>query len=229
MRSGLEAPPPSVGDLPTGGGRDPDGLAGLLSPTELQAAMLDGELFRVGDTFASIGVQDDPPLRALAFAEAFGELGLVAERLSAAWIWGATSRPPGRHTACAPVGARWRGPVAGLDVRETQIDAEDVVLLGTDSPGPGPVTVTSPTRTVLDLLRDRVPFGDAELAAVAGLLDRTPRPWTATGPPGRPVTGVDLPAVRRSLEAAPGLPYGRQALRRLARVMRTLPRMPSDG
>ncbi|KQO64850.1 hypothetical protein [Curtobacterium sp. Leaf261] len=259
MRSGLEEPHSSAPHARPIGGGVPDGLPA----EELQAAVLDGELFRVGDMFASIAVADDAVLRARGFLTTLAHLGyaprgldlgqeleptrgpatgqaagqatgqatgppawpaapLVAERLSAAWIWGATSRPPVLHTACAPAGARRRGPFSGVVVRETRLGPDDVIVLGDRDGADHGVGVTSPVRTALDLLRDRSGFGAVEHAAVRGLLDGSVQPSAGAGGHDGGVVGGDVLAVRRSLEATTGLPYGRQALRRLAAVVASL-------
>jgi hypothetical protein len=116
-----------------------------LPEVELQAAALDGEVWRVADGWASIVDPDDARLRADALASALGST-VVAARGTAAWIWGARAAAPRRLEAVVPSSARHHDDRPGVQVGEVLIDDDETVTIGR-------VRVTTPTRTVLDLLR----------------------------------------------------------------------------
>ncbi|ROP66162.1 hypothetical protein [Curtobacterium sp. ZW137] len=163
---------------------------------ELRAAVLAGELVAVGACWASVAEPQDPALRAASFAWSTGDDRVIASGRSAAWTWGARSRPPLPHDACVRAGERVRQS-GGDRIREIAIDEDDLVLLAGTS-------VTSPTRTALDLLRTASPDGWAERAAtVVGLLA---------------VTGVTADHVRERLHRLGTVPMVRQAERRLAEL-----------
>lgn len=133
-----------------------------LPATELQAARLDGELFGIGEAFCPIDEFEDPAHRAAAVLGTRSRR-LVAELGTAAWIWGATVRPPSMLEFCARLAARARaGPSRHLTVREVVLDPADITVLGE-------VRVTSPLRTAVDLARFRDDFGGAETAIVTRL------------------------------------------------------------
>jgi hypothetical protein len=123
--------------------------AGDLPLAELCAARLDGELFGVDEGFAPIDSGNGALDRARA-AGRFWPGRLIAERATAAWIWGATPDPPPRHQLCASKDARARPPVpVRSTVREVTIAPDEYARLAG-------LRVTTPLRTVVDLAR----FGD---------------------------------------------------------------------
>jgi hypothetical protein len=122
--------------------------------SELHAAVLAGDLVVVGDCWASVAEPQDPALRAASFAWSVGDDRLVAAGRSAAWVWGACSRPPVTHDAAVPASTR---------VRELAIGVGDVVELGG-------VRVLTPLTAVVDLLRARDAFGAAEDRLVRDLM-----------------------------------------------------------
>lgn len=135
-------------------------------------------------------------MRAAAAAWVLRDARLIACTLTAAWIWGAVSRPPAPLEACIPPQVRVHvGPDVRL--REVRIDVDDTVERSR-------LRVTLPARTAVDLLRTPGPtagaFGEAEATAVHGLL--------AIGV----VTAAELQARLRSLGT---IPMVRQAERRL--------------
>lgn len=110
---------------------------------ELCAARLDGELLAFAGRYLMVDAPDTAEVRAeLAHAGRSGRV--IVERRSAAWVHGALAVPPPVPQLCVSTSARTRRPLAGL--REVRFDDGDLVLLGG-------VTVTSPLRTVLDLVR----------------------------------------------------------------------------
>ncbi|PYY42422.1 hypothetical protein DEJ32_02960 [Curtobacterium sp. MCPF17_046] len=159
---------------------------------EARAAVLAGELVPVGACWASVAEPQDTALRAASYAWSVAGAQFVAAGRSAAWIWGACSRPPLPHDSCVPAGERSRRRGAWAGVREIALRPEDVVLRAG-------VRVLSPDATALDLLRDRRGFGAAEAEALRGLV------LTAL---------VDPPRLAALLTASERLPMGRQAQRR---------------
>ncbi|MFJ3382920.1 MULTISPECIES: hypothetical protein [unclassified Curtobacterium] len=163
---------------------------------ELRAAVLAGDLMPVGACWASVAEPHDPALRAGSFAWSVGDGRVIASGRSAAWIWGARSRPPLPHDACVRAGERVRQG-GGERIREIAIEDEDLVLVaGT--------TVTTPLRAALDLLRAAGPRDWADRTeAVSGLLA---------------VCGVTVDQVRERLDRLGTVPMVRQAERRLAEL-----------
>ncbi|WFR66179.1 hypothetical protein P9139_14385 [Curtobacterium flaccumfaciens] len=167
-----------AGALSTGtaaGTARPAGCAGAPIPTpdqrrlaesELRAAVLAGELVAVGPCWASPAEPQTPSLRAAAVAWAITDRRLVACTRTAAWIWGAVSRPTAPLELCVPSQIRVHGD-ATFRVREMVLPDDDVARLGD-------LRVTIPTRTAVDLLRAPGTadgeFGTAESSAVDGLL-----------------------------------------------------------
>lgn len=138
-----------------------------LPDPELRAARLDGELFPVGDCFCPVDEIEQPRLRAAALHAGQSER-LIGEQLSAAWVWGALDLPPQQLQFCVGVGARVsHSPARWMTLREVVIEPREVVDLDGR-------LVTSPLRTVVDLVRFSPRFGGHEIGAVrrlGGFLD----------------------------------------------------------
>jgi len=167
--------------------------SGDLPLAELCAARLDGELVGLDEAFTPIDAHHGPVERAWA-AGRFWPQRLIAERVTAAWIWGATSDPPARHQLCASKDARARPAVpARSAVREVVIAPDEFALLG-------PVRVTTPLRTMVDLARFAEQFATAEGEAVR-FLSR--------------LGGVALADCRRALDRRRNLPAKKLAWSRL--------------
>lgn len=134
-----------------------------LPEAELHAAKLDGELYPIDRCFSPIDEIDSCLNRARALSLTV-PARLIAEQRSAAWIYGALSRPPRRHQFCAEITARVRPPeLAALTVREVVIEASDLLELAG-------LRVTTPLRTAVDLARNSVDFPDDELQTVGTLM-----------------------------------------------------------
>ena len=113
---------------------------------ELCAARLDGELARVGEMFCAIDEPDSIVVRATSLGMSWPNR-YIAERRSAAWVWGALYSPPAIHDLCASLGARTRPQVGSrVHMREVAIGEDDIVDIGG-------LLVTNPLRTVTDLAR----------------------------------------------------------------------------
>ena len=148
---------------------------------ELCAARLDGELLRLDDSFTSIDQPHDRTARAASIALSWPER-LIAERWTAAWIWGALLQPPGRHTLCASLGARARPSVPQrVLVREVVVDDDELVTIADQR-------VTTPVRTITDLAR----FDGSVSVELLSTLART--------------GGVDREACRAALDRRRNLP-----------------------
>ncbi|TWX40683.1 hypothetical protein ES689_04425 [Frigoribacterium sp. ACAM 257] len=153
-------------------------LPRLLTPrdlpdVELQAAGLDGDVCRVADSWASVADPDDAWLRAAALADSLGPV-VVAARGTAAWIWGARAAAPRHLEAVVPSWARHHDDRPRITVGEVLIDDDEITQLGR-------VRVTSPTRTVLDLLRADDWSSDAERLVRTLLTDHGVDPRRVTG------------------------------------------------
>jgi len=164
--------------------------------SELHAAVLAGELVAVGPCWASPAEPQTPSLRAEAAAWVLRDRRLIAGTRTAAWIWGATSRPPTPLEACIPPQIRVHVDT-DVRLREVIIGEADVVRLDR-------LRVTTPERTAVDLLRSpgtsAGSIGAAEASAVHGLLQIGA------------VTSADVVA---RLSALGTIPMVRQAERRL--------------
>lgn len=116
-----------------------------LPGAELRAAALDGQLYAVGDGWRSIAEIDDEVGRATAVGHALGP-GVVAAGRTAAWIWGARGAAPIPHegVVVSPARVKFRG--GGSVVRQVVMDDDEVVAVSG-------VAVTTPARTIVDLVR----------------------------------------------------------------------------
>lgn len=135
-----------------------------LSPVELQAARLDGEVYALADAYCLIGELEAPRHRAQAVLGARSPR-LIAELGTAAWIWGATAHPDRLEFAVTPDARARIGPGQHIVVREIVYDLGDVTVLDG-------CRVTTPLRTILDLVRSDEQFDAiavARLAEVGGL------------------------------------------------------------
>ncbi|WP_066654304.1 type IV toxin-antitoxin system AbiEi family antitoxin [Curtobacterium sp. MR_MD2014] len=174
--------------------------------TELRAAVLAGELVPVGWCWASPAEPQTPALRAAAHAWRVPDERVVASGRSAAWIWGATSRPPSPVEVSVPPTVRIRVD-PDVRLREVRLPAEDTVLVG-------PIRVTSPERTAVDLLRAPGAFDASAHDALRGLVA---------------IGVVRVGEVRRRLAALGTIPMVRQAARRLDQAIAATPDQAPAG
>jgi len=117
-----------------------------LSPAELRAAELDGEVTRVGDAFVPIDTPVGAADRAASIAELSLDRRLFAQRRSAAWVHGWCAEPSTPSLA-ASIGSRVpSGTRIRTGARELIIDEHELQRIGG-------VRVTTPVRTLLDLAR----------------------------------------------------------------------------
>jgi hypothetical protein len=116
-----------------------------LSPAELSAARLDGELIALGDAYVPADALETPALRAASLRPVLGTR-LVAIGLTAAWVHGALGIPPAVHHAQRGSRGVTRPVRRDVRFRDTAIsEADTVVLAG--------VRVASPARTLVELAR----------------------------------------------------------------------------
>ncbi|MDJ0336960.1 type IV toxin-antitoxin system AbiEi family antitoxin [Cryobacterium sp. PH31-O1] len=112
---------------------------------ELYGARLDGQVFQLADSWCVIDEIDGCSSRAVAASQLVPPRA-IAERLTAAWIYGVAPEPR-RHQFCVVIGARttalW-SPRA--QVREIVRTPEDVHTIAG-------VRITTPLRTAVDLAR----------------------------------------------------------------------------
>ncbi|MFT4136992.1 type IV toxin-antitoxin system AbiEi family antitoxin [Microbacterium sp.] len=120
-----------------------------LSSPELMAACLDGHLVELGEGFMPADAVETRELRA-ASLRALMTTGLALTHASAAWVHGAAMSAPRRH--CVQRTSERRG-LHVVDVRlryrDGRLPPEDLVIVSG-------VAVTTPERTLADLVRDDV-------------------------------------------------------------------------
>lgn len=117
-----------------------------LSPTEIGALALDGELWRSQATVCETDTPDDAVSR-IAFARTHCPRDTIFARTSAAWIWDAFDRIPSRWTVTSRTKARLPTmPNQHFVVCDLKLEAADVVNVNESF-------VTSPTRTAIDIAR----------------------------------------------------------------------------
>jgi len=169
-------------------------LGDVLSPAELEAARLDGDVYRLGDGFRPVDLPDTAAARAASLAREIPRR-LIAHGGTAAWIWRALSHLPRPLECCHPVGTTAPGvPMLAIRVRERRLADEDVAIAGG-------MRVTTPLRTALDLIRVAAASFDRE--AVIRLLRGA---------------GLGRDALEAAIESRPGL-HGRSlALQRLETI-----------
>ncbi|MHC2186028.1 hypothetical protein ACVLV4_001675 [Rathayibacter agropyri] len=133
-------------------------LPGHLPLAELCAARLDGEVVGLDEGFLVADLPLGVPERLAALA-AILPRGAVADRLSAAWVYGALHDPPQVHSASVDRRHRLRPPLSSrLRCHEVLLDDGDV-LVHNDT------AVTTAVRTLIDLAR--TVGGESLIRAVA--------------------------------------------------------------
>jgi len=173
-------------------------LPGVLSASdlpiaELSAARLDGELVPLDECYCPVDAVLGPQQRAEAIARSVPPR-LIAERDSAAWVWGALEHPPVVHRLCVDATARMHPPP------RSRLAVREVLLAETDTVPLGGIAVTTPLRTASDIVRFDSRFGVREARTVSALLR---------------MTGSGVDDCARAIEARSHLPHKRRALGRL--------------
>jgi len=119
-----------------------------LSLPELAAARLDGDVVELGEAYAPADLVETSVLRASSLTSLIAGMHDVAfAGMSAAWIHGAGDSAPEPHELQSAAGRRLRAPATRrIIVHDPVLDPADVQHLGG-------VAVTTPERTLIDLLR----------------------------------------------------------------------------
>ncbi|WP_298742369.1 SAM-dependent methyltransferase [uncultured Microbacterium sp.] len=117
-----------------------------LSLAELTAARLDGDLIDVGEAFMPTDAVETRALRAASLRRLIPTT-VALTHASAAWIHGAVSTPPARHTVQRLSRVR-------MHVRDPRLIYRDHAVSSTDVVEIGGISVTSPARTLADLVRE---------------------------------------------------------------------------
>jgi hypothetical protein len=143
-----------------------------LSPAELQAARLDGEVYDLAGAFCLIGELESPAHRARAVLQTRSPR-LIAELRTAAWIWGAAPEPVHLEFSVTPEARARLSPAHQIAVREIVYEDGDLELLDG-------YRVTSPLRTILDLARFAEPFDPPVVTRLAALASLDPDDVMAT-------------------------------------------------
>lgn len=163
-----------------------------LPAEELQAARLDGEVFAVDSCFAPVDLPEFTALRAESLRRILPSR-LIAERRSAAWVYGAIDTAPRRHDACADISARYRTVDSRIRLREVVIEPDEISVHSG-------LQLTSILRTTIDLIRCEQHFDD-ELARIVARLAS--------------IGGIDRAALKDYLDARRHLPHKTIALARI--------------
>lgn len=143
-------------------------LPSVLSATdlplaELHAARLDGELVAVADFFSPIDQPDDIQHRAHVLA-GMTPHRMIAEKHSAAWVWGVSSDPPRRQQFCVDIDARvCISAAASHRLREVVIDDSEIADIGD-------LRLTTPLRTAIDIARAGESFHESDRDVIAALM-----------------------------------------------------------
>lgn len=144
-----------------------------LPVAELMAARLDGELFPVDDCFVPIDEIEGPAHRARALragltdrtgADRMNPERLIAERRSAAWVWGALDLPPAVHELCVTVDSRVVHSAA------TWVAVREVVITPGEIAHSDGFPVTTAMRTAIDIARVGETFGDTDARTIGRLM-----------------------------------------------------------
>ncbi len=121
-------------------------LTSRMARAELRSAVLDGELVAIGEGFVCIDEPVGPHDRAEALAIDLADSRAIVCDGSAAWVWGWGMNPAVLET-CVPITARVASPERRRRrSREAVIEQHEVIEIGG-------VRVTSPLRTIIDLVR----------------------------------------------------------------------------
>jgi hypothetical protein len=117
-----------------------------LSVAELSAARLDGDVVEIGEGYMPADAIESTATRAASLRSICGTR-LVAGSWSAAWIYGALTEPPSRHTVM-------RGSAHRIgNLIDRRAIFHDVGIEEPDVTEVAGVLVTSPLRTLIDVAR----------------------------------------------------------------------------
>lgn len=138
-----------------------------LSGSELMAARLDGDVVEIGEAYMPADAVETRELRAGSLRALVGsQLALTHE--SAAWVHGMLDHPPRQHSVQRCVDTRVH------HVIDSRVQYRDLRLPVRDGMRIAGIVVTTPTRTLADLVRDRIIRDADDPAVVDALFARRP-------------------------------------------------------
>jgi hypothetical protein len=164
-----------------------------LSPAELQAARLDGEVYDLAGAYCLLGELEAPSHRARAVL-AGRSPRLIAELRTAAWIWGAVEQLDGLEFAVTPDARARLGPAHHATVREIVYEPGDLTALDG-------CQVTTPLRTVIEFARNDEALDPTTVSRLAA------------------IGGFELGDCLASLESRAGIPSKGRAVENLRRLL----------
>lgn len=170
---------------------------GDLPTVELQIGVLDGELQRLGDAFCTIDTVVETHHRATSIALNVAPRS-IAERFTAAWVYGVVAQVPRRWQLCVDSQNKVR------PFSSHRYTFREVVILEHETNVIGGLLVTTPLRTALDIVRTQREFSPSSADVV--------RKLAALGP------GFTLAECREELSGRKNLPHKQIALERLTSV-----------
>lgn len=136
-----------------------------LPAAELNAVRLDGELYPLSGCFSPVDLPETPTRRAAA-VRALTHPRLIAERSTAAWVYGARQDPPWPAQLCTESRARAHNSVMiSYAARQVVLQPSEIVVIGG-------LRLTSMLRTALDIARQNVSHGAEEERVLAELARR---------------------------------------------------------
>lgn len=163
-----------------------------LSPAELQAARLDGEVYELAGAYCIVDEVEAPRHRARAVLGG-RSARLIAELGTAAWIWGAVAQPARLEFSVTPEARARFAPAHHIAVREIVYADGDLATLDGHR-------VTTPLRTIIDLARRGDGFDGATARRLAD------------------AGGLHLDDCLSALAGRSGIPAKKQAIRNLVDV-----------
>ena len=165
-----------------------------LPAAELQAGVLDGELVRVGEAYCAIDTIIGVAHRAASIATEVAAQS-IAERFTAAWVYGALYSQPRRLQLCVNSQTKVR------PFSTQRCVYREVVLGGKETITIGGLAVTTPMRTAIDIVRTDSDFSDSSREVVRSL--------ATFG------LGFDLVACVTEISLRKNLPHKQRAITRL--------------
>lgn len=144
-------------------------------PETVQHAMrLRGCLIRCGPGVRGVGWPETATVRLAALAPWLDDPRLIASHMTAAWVWGAARHAPSELRISTVAGQHSLARSYRSGARKSTNRRSELRLSPEDRVKLGMFCVTSPLRTVIDLLHDPDHFGLTERVAYRLLLPLIP-------------------------------------------------------
>lgn len=138
-----------------------------LSATELTAARLDGDVVEIGEGFIPADAVETAELRAASLGPLLAS-GLALTHASAAWVHGALDHAPSRHSVQRSSVQRRNAVIdARLHYRDLRVPPGELQLIGG-------IPVTTPQRTLSDLVREDLAAGRPVASAAHAMTSAFP-------------------------------------------------------